>query len=160
MDEWSGRWTGSMHALWDELLYLSALSRFKAAPSIHPSYAYLARRTKFSIRSACRNLKRFEQLGYIKRWKQYNKIIDGKKIWFPRDIFISKKGYGALSAKVADLLGRARRKKEPLNAPQRRWWARLFKTKLAPNDRRPVIPDVDHGPLAEGSFRDHFKQSA
>ena len=36
-----------MHAVWDELLYLSALSRFKATVSIHPSHAYLSKRTKF-----------------------------------------------------------------------------------------------------------------
>ena len=146
-----------MHAVWDELLYLSALSRFKATVSIHPSQAYLSKRTKFSIRSVGRVLKRLERLGFIKRWKQYNQVINGVKVWFPRDIFISKKGYSGLQAKIADLLGRARRKKEPLTPPQRHWWTKLFKTKLPPNNRRPAIPDVDHGQLATGSFRDNFK---
>ena len=156
-EAWSGRWTGSMHAIWDELLYLSALSRFKATVSIHPSHAYLSKRTKFSMRSVGRVLKRLEHLGYIKRWKQYNKIIDGVKVWFPRDIFISKKGYGSLQAKIADLLGRARRKKEALTPPQRSWWTRLFKDKPPPKNRRWVIPDEEHGQLATGSFRDNFK---
>ena len=151
-ESWSGRWTGSMHAY--GMSCLSQRAQSVQGYCLNPSKSRLFVQTDKvpGIRSVGRVLKRLEHLGFIKRWKQYNQVINGVKVLVPRDIFISKNGYSGLQAKIADLLGRARRKKQLLTPPQRSWWTRLFKDKLAPNNRRPAIPDVDHGQLATGSF--------
>ena len=148
-----------MYAVWDELLYLSALARFNSAVSIHPSYAYLSRRTSYKERTIRRTMHRLERLGLIKRWKQYNKVVNGIKTWFPRDVFISKKGYGSLNAKISDLLGRVRRKQDPLTPPQQRWWSKLFRSEPPrPNKIRPRVDDsnIENAPPVL-SLRDHLK---
>lgn len=150
---WSGRWTGSMYQIWDYLIYLSAQARLKGQVRIHPSYAQIRKFTGWSKRTIGRAMQRFEELGYIKRWKQYfiwtgeNKDV---KTWLPREVFISRKGYSYLNAKIADLLSRYRRAKatakEPLSPKAKEWWFKLFRQAPPKIQRYALPPDPDSPP--------------